>query len=550
MSQDSALLEEAATLLASIGASGLCHPSSNVFSPYFPLCDDNLILEENERYLYDEVSPQEDWFYIKNGLLALTCVVVAALAAGLTMALMSLDPLMLTVKMRAAASEDERNQASALLPVVQQHHLLLVTLLLLNSMANEALPLFMDNLVPSYLAVIFSVTLVLMFGEILPSAVFTGPNQMRLASHLIPLVKLVMLLLLPISYPIAKLLDCLLHEEDNTGGFYNRGELTALVRIQYEERLAAKRRHRAERSQFQEEHKVTKAILDASVRSAKREFEHAEQTSHSSATTDYSSASGRNNYQRSPSIHFDEVAMVEGALSMKTKMAIDVYTPLRKLYAVPYDTVLDERTVVRIYSSGYSRIPVYDKNPKKEKDITAIRGVLMTKQLIVIHASDRRPLSTLPLYTPICVSPKRNLVDLINMFQMGKGGHMALVCARPDVGNAALAQGEALPADAGLLGVVTLEDVLEMLIQEQILDETDKLERDEMRLAKWVAARWKLFVSQKKADREDALLHEDPQILNVVNQAIAAASDETPLLRTSDAEKAEKRRISFLPFFN
>ena len=157
MDRDS-VLAEAASLLATIGATGFCHPKSDEFSPFFPLCDENFLQKEGGRTLH-AVGPQEDWFYIKNSLLALTCVVVAALAAGLTMGLMSLDPLMLTIKMRAAASEEERKQATALLPVVQQHHLLLVTLLLLNSIANEALPLFMDNLVPSYLAVIFSVTL-------------------------------------------------------------------------------------------------------------------------------------------------------------------------------------------------------------------------------------------------------------------------------------------------------------------------------------------------------------------------------------------------------
>lgn len=168
-----AILDEAVSLLASLGASGLCHPTSDEFSPVFPKCNDFSFLDEDERFLH-AVGEQEDWFFIKNGLMAATCVTVAALAAGLTMGLLSLDPLMLLVKMRAATSEQEREQAAALLPVVQQHHLLLVTLLLLNAMANEALPLFLDNLVPSYLAIIFSVTLVLFFGEIIPSAVFTG----------------------------------------------------------------------------------------------------------------------------------------------------------------------------------------------------------------------------------------------------------------------------------------------------------------------------------------------------------------------------------------
>lgn len=119
---------------------------------------------------------------------------------------------------------------------------------------------------------------------------------MRLASRLIPLVKLVMMILLPISYPIAKMLDYLLHDEDETGNMYNRGELTALVRIQYEERLAAKRRHRAERAEFQDDQGLSKAILDSSVRSAKREIEHAQHTNHSTSTED-------TRLVRSPSIH-------------------------------------------------------------------------------------------------------------------------------------------------------------------------------------------------------------------------------------------------------
>jgi metal transporter CNNM len=286
-----------------------------------------------------EEGAEEDWFYLRNGLLSTLCVVVAALAAGLTMGLMSLDPLMLHIKQRAGATEQERQQAAALLPVVKQHHLLLVTLLLLNALANEALPLFLDKLVPNpVLTVVCSVTLVLFFGEIIPSAVFTGPNQLQIAARLIPLVNIVMTILLPIAYPIAKLLDWLLHDEDDKSDMYNRGELSALVRINYEEHLATKRRHRAERNKVAQEiqpQNVAKATLYATIREAKRELQHAEVRTNTSSVTE---ASGPSTHQRSPSIHFDEVSMVEGALSMKTKMAVDVYKPLRKIFAIPYDT--------------------------------------------------------------------------------------------------------------------------------------------------------------------------------------------------------------------
>jgi len=192
---------------------------------------------------------ENQWMYLSNGIFSLLCVVTAALAAGLTMGLLSLDPLMLLIKIRAGATKEEQDQAAALLPIVKQHHLLLVTLLLLNSMANEALPLFLEELVSPVVAVVMSVTLVLFFGEIVPSAIFTGPNKVALAYRMVPLVQFVMILLWPLAFPIAKLLDHVLHDENSeTPDAFGRGELSALVRIQYEERMAQKQRVKASKA--------------------------------------------------------------------------------------------------------------------------------------------------------------------------------------------------------------------------------------------------------------------------------------------------------------
>lgn len=48
------------------------------------------------------------------------------------------------------------------------------------SWQNEALPIFLNMIVPEFVAVIMSVTLVLIFGEIIPSAVFTGPKKLTI----------------------------------------------------------------------------------------------------------------------------------------------------------------------------------------------------------------------------------------------------------------------------------------------------------------------------------------------------------------------------------
>ena len=71
----------------------------------------------------------------------------------------------------------EREAAAAIFPVVNQNHRLLVTLLLMNALSYECLPLFLDRLMPTYLTIVFSVTVLLIFGEIIPSAIFTGVSR-------------------------------------------------------------------------------------------------------------------------------------------------------------------------------------------------------------------------------------------------------------------------------------------------------------------------------------------------------------------------------------
>ena len=84
-----------------------------------------------------------------------------------------------------------------------------MTLLVLNSLANEAMPIFLDALVPSTIAVLISVTAVLFVGEIIPAALFTG-RRLRIAASLAPVVRLCMVVLAP-AYLLAALgLDWLL----------------------------------------------------------------------------------------------------------------------------------------------------------------------------------------------------------------------------------------------------------------------------------------------------------------------------------------------------
>ena len=68
-------------------------------------------------------------------------------------------------------------------------------------------------------AILISVSCVLVFGEILPSAVMTGPMQLRIAAALAPTVRGIMLVTAPISLPMAKLLDVVLGHQDGMTRF-------------------------------------------------------------------------------------------------------------------------------------------------------------------------------------------------------------------------------------------------------------------------------------------------------------------------------------------
>jgi metal transporter CNNM len=163
---------------------------------------------------------------------ALGCVCCAAMAAGMTIGLLSLDSLKLRIK-QSVGSPEEKRAANIILPILENHHWLLCTLLLFNAGANEALPIFLDELVPSWCAVIISVTLVLICGEVIPTAVFSGPHQLSIAAHFTPFVYVLRGLLSPIAFPMAKVLDFVLgiEEEDDTLNRYDSLHLCIVCNV-------------------------------------------------------------------------------------------------------------------------------------------------------------------------------------------------------------------------------------------------------------------------------------------------------------------------------
>ncbi|KAI2751920.1 hypothetical protein DTO012A8_9804 [Penicillium roqueforti] len=118
------------------------------------------------------------------------------------------------------------------------------------------------------------------------------------------------------------------------------------------------------------------------------------------------------------------------------------------------DTVLDERTMDLILSQGYSRIPIHA--PENAMNFV---GMLLVKMLITYDPEDCKRVREFALATLPETRPETSCLDIVNFFQEGKS-HMVLVSEYPS-------------EDRGALGVVTLEDVIEELIGEEIIDESD-----------------------------------------------------------------------------
>ncbi|XP_070140071.1 unextended protein isoform X2 [Drosophila kikkawai] len=158
----------------------------------------------------------------------------------------------------------------------------------------------------------------------------------------------------------------------------------------------------------------------------------------------------------------NEVNIISGALELRKKTVADVMTHINDAFMLSLEAVLDFETVSEIMNSGYSRIPVYDGDRKN------IVTLLYIKDLAFVDTDDNTPLKTLCEFyqNPVHFVFEDYTLDIMfNQFKEGTIGHIAFVHRVNNEGD-----GDPFYETVGL---VTLEDVIEELIQAEIVDETD-----------------------------------------------------------------------------
>ncbi|KAL1308453.1 hypothetical protein HN51_050409 [Arachis hypogaea] len=410
--------------------------------------------------LGSEIPFGDVWWFVYAGI-SCFLVLFAGIMSGLTLGLMSLGLVDLEILQRSG-SPSEKKQAAVILPVVQKQHQLLVTLLLCNAAAMEALPIYLDKLFNQFVAIILSVTFVLFFGEVIPQAICSRYG-LAVGANLAWLVRILMLICYPVAYPVGKVLDYLLGHNE---ALFRRAQLKALVSI-------------------------------------------------------HSQEAGKGG-----ELTHDETTIISGALDLTEKTAEEAMTPIESTFSLDVNSKLDWEAMGKILARGHSRVPVYSGNPKN------IIGLLLVKSLLTVRPETETPVSAVSIRRIPRVPSDMPLYDILNEFQKGSSHMAAVVKAKskgketPQIIEEKQEESTIFDRDSQLttpllqnqddklesvvvdidkssrspsinkltglqrsdsktnslenieegevIGIITLEDVFEELLQEEIVDETDE----------------------------------------------------------------------------
>lgn len=145
----------------------------------------------------------------------------------------------------------------------------------------------------------------------------------------------------------------------------------------------------------------------------------------------------------------DVLAMIEGALQVADMQVKDIMVPRAQMVTVPIQATPEE-IIALIVESGHSRFPVVGSVPDE------VIGILLAKNLLSYFHDDRDDFELKKLVRPAAFIPESKRLNILLKEFRDSRNHMALV----------------VDEYGGVVGLVTIEDVLEQIVGE-IDDEHD-----------------------------------------------------------------------------
>ncbi len=308
-------------------------------------------------------------------------VAASAVCSGLNIAVMSLDMRDLRRKAKLGNPAAKR-----ILPLRKSVHLTLASILLTNVAAVSATSLVLEHEFNGWIAGLMSTLLIVIFGEIIPQALF-GKDPLFWAARFAPVLWVMRFVTYVISKPLQILLDSLFPRQGSK--LQSRHELGLLI----------------------SEHQLDKTS----------------------------------------ELDDDEVEIIRGALQLSEKRVRDILTDIRHTYWLTPNTALDGPKIDELKANGFSRIPVFNQQ------LTKCYGVLLMKDLVDIDFDKNTfHVDDMPLHPVQLVGSMTALDTMFRKF-ISAGTHLIPI-----------------EKDDEIIGIVTIEDLIEEILGHEIEDETDR----------------------------------------------------------------------------
>ena len=463
--------------------------------------DTNSFIYNNKLYEIKQPEEKLTWKeFCFNLFMAIFLTCFAGAMSGLTVGYLSIDSLILELKI-SNGTDDEKFYAKKILKIISNHHWLLVTLLLF-------------------------------FGEIIPQALCTGPNQMKIASILSPFTYFLMVITYPISYPIALLMDFVIgiHGKNR----FCNSDLRSLIELHTYD---AMKQIDEDNNDEEEDNLKTKNNND-NENDNEIKIEEGKEYKKIPENLDNKNEYGLSN---------EQAKYMVGVLDMTTKKVLDIMIPITEIVMIDFDKPMTKEYLDSILIKGYSRIPIYKENKDN------IIGILRMKKLIGVNLFENKSLNELKinLNPPLIIDKNFGVLNLLTEFTKGRS-HMAFIAEKEDVENLQKKFGldknnslkdnsyfniinSNINVNTKILGIVTLEDVIEKMFNVNILDEDDynKIKYNKKKIKKMLTKQIAQSFIEKKKDKINEIITN-----SLTNNVLI--NEENPYKKIGETEEENK----------
>jgi metal transporter CNNM len=273
------------------------------------------------------VSSGKDWLPVWASIVIIAVLVaVSALCTALGTETLSLSRSEIKT-LRSCGVSDERRFAKAIGPYRKRGNRVLCGLLFSSLFVNAGVAVLIEDMLQlPGAAMIITASILMLFGALVPMVV-SSKVGLLVAAKSSWLVNIFVVIAFPFSFPLGRLMDWLL--ADDLPCVCSRSRLQCI-----------------------QQSTQTSAVMKEEEK-------------------DETKTGGSRN------------------LRLSDKCVRDLMTKIENVFMVEYNGILDEKTMERVLASGYTRIPVYEKDPKN------IVALLHVRDLAYVRATDRTSLRTL-----------------------------------------------------------------------------------------------------------------------------------------------------------